>query len=94
MASSGIEQATFRFVIQHLNHLLINIKLQIVKTSNRNYYQEMLLVLISDRGSGRRANEMKRKNYTTSEDVYHFHLTSNFISMIELHGDEKSGKYM
>jgi len=33
-----MEAATFWFVAQHLNHLLINIKLQIVKTSNRNEY--------------------------------------------------------
>ena len=77
MTRSGIEPATFRFVAQHLNHLLINIKLQIVKTSKRNEYQEMLLVLseyremflvlISVRRSGRRPNEMKQKNYTTSQ---------------------------
>ena len=54
----------------------------------------MLLVLIYVRGSGRRPNETKLKNYTTSQDVYRFYLTSNFISMIELQGDEKCGKYI
>jgi len=37
---------------------------------------------------------MKQENYTTSQDVYHFHSTTNFISMIELQGDEMGGKYM
>jgi len=30
-------------------------------------YREMFLVLISVRRSGRRPNEMKQKNYTTSQ---------------------------
>ena len=37
---------------------------------------------------------MKQKNYTTSQDFYHFHLISNFINMIELQGDEMGGKYI
>jgi len=48
----------------------------------------------NDSVSGRRPNEMKQKNYTTSQDVYHFHSTTNFISMIEIQGDEMGGKYM
>lgn len=48
----------------------------------------------NDSVSGRRPNEMKQENYTTSQDVYHFHSTTNFISMIELQGDEMGGKYM
>ena len=35
-----------------------------------------------------------QNNKKTSEDIYHFYLTANFISMTELQSDEMGGKYI